>query len=77
MTNTALSTYDGISEQAELPINGAQDGDLTDILNKQEERDRIISLLVGKLVSLPKEDTIFLDRDIPEELWNSLAMTLR
>ena len=43
---------------------------------EEEIQDRLASVLVSRLITLPAEDLDFFSRDIPEGIWNSIIQSL-
>lgn len=45
-------------------------------ISADELQEQISAVLIRKLMTLPKEDTVFLNSDIPEEIWMSLTESI-
>lgn len=62
--NLSVSTSTDLEDQ--MPVYQAE----SDMTGKQTD---FLQILIPKLLELPKEDLIFLSKDIPDEIWNALV----
>ena len=57
-------------------ISERMNTDLRTDLKEEDIQLEAIRLLVRKMIMLPKEDTVFLNQDIPDDIWNTLTESL-
>lgn len=50
--------------------------DMDSGISADELQDQLIAVMIRKMMTLPTEDTLFLSRDIPEDIWMSLTESI-